>query len=397
MNVGLTGGIGAGKSTVARLLAQLGAVVVDSDVLAREVVEPGTDGLAAVIDAFGPEVLDSEGAMDRAAVAQHVFSDESARRRLEEIIHPRVRVRAAELTAQAPGDAIVVQDVPLLAEVGLAPTFDLVLVITADFEVRLDRLAERGLDRSEASARIRAQAPDSVRLAVADAVIDNSHAVEATEGALATLWRDRLVPFEDHKRRRAVVRPTGPVEIVPYESQWAARFERLAARLRYLLGEDALRIDHIGSTSVPGLVAKDIIDVQVSVADLTVADEFADRLAESGFPYVNVGHDSPKPFAPDPSEWDKRLHGGTDPANRCHIHIRRDGSPGWYVALAMREFLRRHPAARNEYAELKRRLADSTDSQKDYAVLKEPWFDQVWPRIETWARDVEFDGRRPTV
>src|SRR5688572_113811 len=122
--VGLTGGIGSGKSAVAARLAELGAVVIDADRLAREVVAPGTDGLAEVVAGFGPEVLDASGALDRAALGRRVFGDEAARRRLEAIIHPRVRSRTADLVAAAPPGSVVVNDVPLLVEAGLAAGFE---------------------------------------------------------------------------------------------------------------------------------------------------------------------------------------------------------------------------------------------------------------------------------
>jgi dephospho-CoA kinase len=177
--VGLTGGIGAGKSAVASRLAAHGAVVIDADRLAREVVAPGTDGLAEVVDAFGSEVLGPDGALDRAALATRVFGDEEARRRLEKIIHPRVRARTAELVAAAPPDAVVVNDVPLLVEAGLANAYEVVIVVLADERTRIGRLmADRGMTRGEAEARIRAQATDDQRRAVADVVIVNDGTID---------------------------------------------------------------------------------------------------------------------------------------------------------------------------------------------------------------------------
>ena len=138
--VGLTGGIGAGKSAVAARLAAHGALVIDSDRLAREVVQPGTGGLAEVVAAFGPDVLTADGSLDRPALGRRVFGDEAARRRLESIVHPRVRARTAELVAAAPPDAVVVNDVPLLVEAGLAGAYQVVIVVLADEAVRVDRL-----------------------------------------------------------------------------------------------------------------------------------------------------------------------------------------------------------------------------------------------------------------
>ena len=140
MRVGLTGGVAAGKSTVSALLAELGAVVVDADLLAREVVAPGTEGLAEVVAAFGPDVLTDEGALDRAALGAVVFADPARRRTLEGIIHPRVRARAAALEAQAPDGAIVVHDIPLLAETGQAASFDAVIVVDVPEETQVERM-----------------------------------------------------------------------------------------------------------------------------------------------------------------------------------------------------------------------------------------------------------------
>lgn len=193
--VGLTGGIGAGKSAVARRLAELGAVVIDADRLAREVVEPGTDGLAEVRKAFGRDVLASDGSLDRPALAAKVFGNEASRRRLEEIIHPRVRARTAELVATAPPDAVVVNDVPLLVETGLADSFDVVVVVEAPEQVRVERLVrERGMTRQQAAERIATQAPETRRRVVADVVLDNSGDLETLHRQVDELWWERLVP-----------------------------------------------------------------------------------------------------------------------------------------------------------------------------------------------------------
>lgn len=173
--VGLTGGVASGKSTVAALLEELGATLIDADVVARQVVAVGTPGLAAVVDAFGPEVLTELGALDRAAVARRVFTDPEARRRLEEIVHPLVRAEAARSEAAAPPGAVVVHDIPLLAETGQAASFDAVVVVDVPAAVQLERMQQtRGWTREEAEARIAAQASRSERLAVATHVIDNT-------------------------------------------------------------------------------------------------------------------------------------------------------------------------------------------------------------------------------
>jgi dephospho-CoA kinase len=193
--VGLTGGIGAGKSAVAARLAELGAIVVDSDRLAREVVAPGTEGLAEVVAAFGEGVLSPDGSLDRPAMARVVFGDDAARRRLEAIVHPRVRARAAEIVAAAPEDAVVVNDVPLLVEAGLAAGFHLVIVVLADASTRVARLArDRGMAEAAARSRIAAQATDEQRRAVADVVLHNDGTPEELREAVDRAWREEILP-----------------------------------------------------------------------------------------------------------------------------------------------------------------------------------------------------------
>ncbi|MGY0390213.1 dephospho-CoA kinase [Nocardioides sp. WG-D5] len=179
MRVGLTGGIASGKSTVSELLAGFGAVIVDSDKIAREVVEPGTPGLAAVVEEFGPSVLTEAGELDRAKVGEIVFADESARERLNAIVHPLVGARSAELeeTARAAG-RLVVNDIPLLVEVGYAPFFDEVIVVDVPVETQVERAVARGMTEADARARISAQASREDRLAVATYVIDNTGTLE---------------------------------------------------------------------------------------------------------------------------------------------------------------------------------------------------------------------------
>ncbi|MGY1750443.1 dephospho-CoA kinase [Modestobacter sp. SYSU DS0511] len=194
LRIGLTGGIGSGKSTVAALLAERGALVVDADRLAREVVAPGTAGLAEVVAAFGDRVLAADGSLDRPALAAIVFSDPEARGRLDGIVHPRVRSRAAELVAAAPADAVVVQDVPLLVETGQAGSYDVVLVVEAPLETRVSRLVGRGLGEDDARARIASQATDEQRRAVADVVLVNDGDRAALADQVARFWAERVAP-----------------------------------------------------------------------------------------------------------------------------------------------------------------------------------------------------------
>jgi dephospho-CoA kinase len=188
----LTGGIGAGKSAVAQLLSVHGARVIDADVLAREVVARGTPGLAAVVERFGPSVLRGDGELDRAALGRLVFADDDALQALNAIVHPLVAARTAELMAQAPPDAVVVHDVPLLTENNLAPGYDLVLVVQAPLGDRLARLAARGMGEPDARSRIAAQATDEQRRAIADVLIVNDSDLDALARRVEAVWRDRI-------------------------------------------------------------------------------------------------------------------------------------------------------------------------------------------------------------
>lgn len=174
MRVGLTGGVASGKSTVSAILAELGAVIIDGDVLAREVVQRGTPGLAQVVAAFGPEILTPEGDLDRPKLGRIVFADEAKRKTLEGIVHPLVFERYAELEAAAPEGGLVVHDIPLLAESGRADTFDAVIVVETPAEVQVERmLRDRGWSRADAEARIAAQASPEQRRAIATHLIVN--------------------------------------------------------------------------------------------------------------------------------------------------------------------------------------------------------------------------------
>jgi dephospho-CoA kinase len=194
LNIGLTGGIGSGKSTVSALLAERGAVIIDADRIAREVVEPGTPGLAAVVAAFGDGVVGPDGGLDRPALAAVVFADPEARARLDGIVHPLVRARAAEVAAAAPPDAVLVHDIPLLVETGQAGRYELVLVVQADLDTRVARLVARGMTEDDARARIAAQATDEQRAAVADVVLDNSGTREELASRVDRFWTEQVLP-----------------------------------------------------------------------------------------------------------------------------------------------------------------------------------------------------------
>ncbi|MGO9504605.1 MAG: dephospho-CoA kinase [Streptosporangiaceae bacterium] len=189
LKVGLTGGIGAGKSEVSERLSAQGAVVIDADAIAREAVAPGTSGLAQIAGAFGSAVLLSDGSLDRAGLGEIVFADPDKRARLNAIIHPPIAARMREREDAAGDGAIVVHDVPLIAENNLAGSYDLVVVVDVPPRIQLDRLVRhRGLTREQARARIAAQASRDERLAIADIVIDNSGSLAELDRQVGELW-----------------------------------------------------------------------------------------------------------------------------------------------------------------------------------------------------------------
>ena len=191
--MGLTGGIGAGKSTVAALLEERGAVVTSADEVARDVVSPGSDGLAAVVAEFGDGILAPDGSLDRSALGRLVFSDDLRRARLEEILLPLIAAEAWARMDTVPAGQVVVYDIPLLVEGQMQDMFDLVIVVEADLELRLERLSERGMNRDEALARIAVQATDEERRGVADVIVSNSGAMEDLSAEVDRLWSTRIL------------------------------------------------------------------------------------------------------------------------------------------------------------------------------------------------------------
>lgn len=375
LRVGLTGGIGSGKSTIARLLAERGAVVIDADKLAREVLEPGTDGLAEVVKAFGEDVLNADGTLDRAALAAKAFASEEARQTLNGITHPRIGALTGQRMAEAPEDAIVVHDIPLLVERDMAAVYHLVIVVFADSATRLERLVgSRGMDRQDAEKRIAAQATDEQRRAVADVWLDNSGEVPD----VTALW-DRLVGFEKNVRTRSYA--SGSPVVVPYDGTWPAQALRIARRISLAAG--GRHVEHIGSTSVPGLSAKDVLDFQLAVEDVETADGLREALAQAGFPYVGPYEDAPR----GEGGWDKRLHAGADPGRRVNLHLRVEGAANWRWAIDFRDWLRHDAQARDEYANLKLELSQRFAADGDgfaYGEAKEPWMVAAVRRVEAY-------------
>lgn len=396
LRVGLTGGIGAGKSTVSKILTELGAVIVDADLIAREVVEPGTPGLAALAQAFGDGIIAPDGTLDRPALAALAFADDASRGTLNSILHPLIGHRTAEAIDAAPANSVLVQDIPLLVEAGMAPAFNMVVIVYVDAEERVRRLVEsRGMPESDARARIAAQATDDQRRAVADVWLDNSGDPGALDAVVRELWAGRIAPFEENLRTGTAVRVLP--ELSPADPQWPVQATRLINRLALLCGDRATRIDHIGSTAVPGLDAKDVIDLQITVEHIGIADDLAADLATGGFPRLeNIVADDPKPAyvggETDPSVWAKRIHASADPGRPVNIHIRVDGWPGQQFAVLFRDWLRADDDARAEYAALKVRAAEHASGIDDYdkamdayLAVKTPWFDAAFHRAWEWA------------
>lgn len=383
IRIGLTGGIGAGKSTVSATFADCGGIIVDGDVIAREVVEPGTEGLAQLVDEFGKDILLPDGALNRPALAAKAFVDDEKRAKLNGIVHPQVARRRQEILDAVHEDAVVVEDIPLLVETGMAPLFPLVVVVTADEETRVERLIKRGMDEADARARIKAQAPEEARRAIADVLLDNS----GTQGALVEkvrdVWFNRVLPLAHNIRTRECAPST--YELVPYRPTWADDAQRIIKRLEMACGAKASRIDHIGSTAVTGMDAKDVIDIQVTVASLEVADEISHALANVGFPRKDhITADTP--HANDASMWRKRFHCGADPGRPANIHIRVDGSPGQQFALLFPDWLAANPGVQQDYLAAKRRAL----SAPDYADAKEPWFADAYERAWEWAKTTSW-------
>lgn len=400
LRIGLTGGIGAGKSTVSAAFRDCGGIIVDGDVIAREVVEPGTEGLAALVDAFGHDILLDGGGLNRPALAAKAFTDDAQRARLNAIVHPLVARRRSEIVSAVADDAVVVEDIPLLVETGLAPMFPLVVVVYADVETRVGRLVgTRGMLESDARARIAAQASDEQRGAIADVLLDNSGSPGAIVEKARELWFGRVLPLAHNIRTRQCV--PAVYALVPFDPEWQAQAQRIVKRLHTACGSKALRVDHIGSTAVAGMDAKDVIDLQVTVASPEAADEIAAALADGGYP--PVGHimtDVAKPDArstvpefdhnADQALWHKRIHCAADPGRPANVHVRVDGWPGQQFALLFTDWLAANPGVRADYLAAKRRAL--AHGPRGYADAKEPWFLDAYGRAWEWA---DTTGWRP--
>lgn len=388
LRVGLSGGIGSGKSTVAERLRALGAVIVDADALAREVVAPGSRGLSELIERFGQDIVGADGVLDRPALAAKAFVDDESRAALNAITHPKIAELTAQRMAEAPADSVLVHDIPLLVEAGYAPGYQLVIIVDAPESVRVARLIERGLTETDARARIAAQATEPQRREAADVWLDNSGEVDDLLARIDRLWHERLVPFEENLRVGQSP-PRRSSRLVDPDPEWPAQARRSIARVERAAGERAVRVDHIGSTAVVGLPAKDVIDLQLTVRTLADADALAEPLSQAGFVVrPEVTADTPHEFAPEPDQWAKRLHVSADPGRRANLHLRVAGTASWRVALLFPAWLNADDTARADYLEVKRRLAaehaDDPDNE-GYAAAKEAWFAENLPEAVAWA------------
>jgi dephospho-CoA kinase len=405
LRIGLSGGIGAGKSTVSSTFNDLGGVVVDGDVISREVVEPGTEGLAKLVEAFGEQILSDDGSLNRPALAAIAFSDEEKRQTLNGIVHPLVGKRRSELIAEAVDaqkNPVIVEDIPLLVESGMAPMFPLVVIVNADEDLRVQRLIEhRGFKEEDARARIAAQATEEQRRAVADVWLDNAGSTDELVEQARELWHRRILPFARNLESGEPGRPAAM--LVPYDPSWPAQARRVVARLNTACGHHAVRIDHIGSTAVEGLDAKDVIDIQVTVASLDAADELAEALTNTGYVRQPITTDVSKPDArstvaefdhtDDEALWAKRIHASADPVRPTLVHVRVDGWPNQQFALLFVAWLTANPDERTSYLAEKRRIAAQEHAAiKSYADAKEPWFSDAYRRAWAWA---DATGWRP--
>ncbi len=411
LRVGLSGGIGSGKSTVSDRLAELGALVIDADVLAREVVAVGSEGLAAVAERFGPQVIADNGSLDRAALGSLVFAGGRGRADLEAITHPRIASRTAALMGGAEPGRIIVHDVALLVEKDYGPRYHLVVIVGADEDTRVQRLVRaRGMSEDDSRARVAAQATDEQRRAAADIWLDNTGTLDDLTGAVDRLWSQRLTRFNTNLTTGAPGHRSETRTLSRYDDTWPAQAARLSGRLRRALddagaGEAVVGLQHIGSTSVPGLIAENVIDLQVVLGRLEDGDDPAvvAALAAAGYPRIEpLRQDDTLPWEPEPVSWCERLHGHADPHRAVNLHLRGVEDPGWRHALLFRDWLRAHPQEAAAYARLKKELAarggvrTSTDGASrgaahpryptdDYTRDKGRWIVAASERARAWA------------
>lgn len=262
-------------------LARLGAEVIDADKIAREVVAPGTPGLDMLAAEFGEGIIGENGELDRAALAERAFASQERTAALNSITHPLIGERTVERFAQAPSDAVVVHDVPLLIEGGMEPGYHLVLVVDTPEEIRVKRLVElRGLPEADARSRISAQATDEQRRASADVLFDNSGSEEALIDQVRTVWDQRLVIMANNLEHHHPVRPRD--EVVDYRPEWAHEARREIARLRHRIGDLSETIAHVGPTA-QGSAAIDLVDIDIVPTSTEAIEAIRSRLEDVGY------------------------------------------------------------------------------------------------------------------
>jgi len=276
--------------------------------------------------------------------------------------------------------------------------FPLVVVVYADVEVRMRRLVEyRGMTEADARARIAAQASDDQRRAVADVWLQNLGSLQSLAEQAGDVWNHRITPFARNLIAHQVVRPVP--QLTPADPTWPDQARRIAARIATACGARARRVDHVGSTAIAGLDAKDAIDIQVTVESITAADEISDSLLSAGYPRIDrITGDVPKPDARstvqfydhggDPALWHKRIHGSADPGRPTNVHVRVEGWPNQQFALLFVDWLTADSAARTEYLAVKQgaaRAASASDDISAYVEAKEPWFSTAYRRAWEWA------------
>jgi len=289
LRVGLSGGIGSGKSSVARALAARGAVLIDADAIARSVLAPGGPGTAAVLARFGPGVVAADGFVDRAALAARVFADPGELAALEAITHPLIWAEAARQFAAVPPDGIAVHDMPLLVEKRMSADYHLVVVVLTDSETRVRRLVEqRGLAEDDARARIRVQASDEQRRAAADVLLTNDGSPQELTAATAALWESRIEPYAANLAARRPARAPGEPAITgaPAAADRDGQGRRIAARVRRAL--DLPDAPDVVPVWVPTPAGVDELRIPLRV-HLPVGARACEALAAAGFPLRPVG------------------------------------------------------------------------------------------------------------
>jgi dephospho-CoA kinase len=345
-----------------------------------------------------------DGSLDRPALAAKAFRDDESRQKLNGIVHPLVGKRRAEIiasVAEGSADSVVVEDIPLLVESGMAPLFPLVVMVHADVEVRVRRLVDqRGMSEEDARARIAAQASDEQRRAVADIWVDNSGSPQDLVQRAHDVWNNRILPFAYNLSRRQVARAA--VRLVPPDPGWPDQARRIVNRLQTACGHRAIRVDHIGSTAVPDFPAKDVIDVQITVESLAVADELAEPILAAGYPRIErIASDVVRPDArsavdrydhsDDAALWGKRIHASADPGRPTNVHIRVDGWPNQQFARLFLDWLTANPEARADYLSTKQSAeAQAGGDTASYVDAKEPWFLDAYRRAWEWADSTDW-------